>query len=222
MKVRQWIRQALFGNLVLKVLSLALAVLLFIVVHSERQSVVQGNVGVSYSAPAGRVLESKPPATLLVGVSGPVSRLQRFRIDDLAAVSIDLTDVKEGYFRFRDELLALPPGLRVAFVRPPGFTVRFEPTMQRRLPLRLMVVGDPAPGHRVTGRHVRPSRVMVHGPRSAVQGLSELRTDAVAIDGADTTQVRRVRIPTPTGVEVEGGAEVEATVEIGKAKDSAR
>src|SRR5512143_4040226 len=115
MKLRLWLREALFGNLLLKVLSLALAVLLFIVVHSERQSVVQGNVGVSYSVPAGRALEIKPPATLHVGVSGPVSRLQRFRIDDLGVVTIDLTEVKEGYFKFRDELLGLPPGLRVAF-----------------------------------------------------------------------------------------------------------
>jgi YbbR domain-containing protein len=214
MRIGQWIRQALFGNLLLKVLSVALAVVLFIVVHSEKQSVVQGTVGVSYSSPAGRLLESKPPATLLVGVAGPVSRLQRFHIEELPAVSIDLTDVKEGYFKFREELLALPSGLRLAFVRPDGFTVRYEPTLQRRLALRLMVQGEPGAGFRVAGRRVRPSRIMVTGPRSVVQGLSELRTDPVAIDGADTTQVRRVRIAVPSGVQIEGGVEVEATVEI--------
>jgi YbbR domain-containing protein len=218
--MRRRLLQALRRNLLLKVISLGLAVLLYVVVHSEKQSLVQGAVGVSYSPPAGKALAVKPPASLLVGVAGPVSRLQRFRIEDVPAVSIDLSGEKEGYFKFRDELLSLPVGLRVAFIRPDGFTVRFEPPLQRRLSVRLMVQGEPAAGFQVVGRKVRPSRAMINGPRSEVQAISELQTEAVNIDGANTTQLRTVRLATlPPGVRVEGARLFEVTVEIGARKE---
>ena len=78
-----WVRRAVFSNLALKLLSLALAALLFVLVHSEKHAPAQGGVPVTYGIPPGKVLVTKPPAVLRVGVTGPVSRVQRFRFEDL-------------------------------------------------------------------------------------------------------------------------------------------
>jgi YbbR domain-containing protein len=212
---RGWLRRALLRNLALKLISLALALLLFVVVHSERQSLVQGALSVSYVPPSVKLLAQQPPATLRVGVTGPQSRIQRFRLEDLGPITIDLTAAREGYFRFKEDALALPIGLRVAFIRPDGFQVRFAELRTREVPVRLEVQGQPAAGYRVVGRRARPAQVTVTGARYTLDSpLFKLRTDPIGIDGADGSRAEQLRVAIPAGVLKIEPPSVEGSVEI--------
>jgi YbbR domain-containing protein len=214
MTMRGWIRRAIFSNLVLKLLSLALAVLLFVVVHSERQATAQAVVNVDYTVPSGKVLASKPPTSVRIAVTGPLSRLQRFRVDELGPVNVDLSSASEGYFKFGDDLLAVPMGLKVVSIRPEGFNLHFEPTYRRALPVHLELEGEPAEGYRVTGRAVRPQRVTASGPRRLVSALAVLHTEPLSLAGSNQSLREKVTVLMPPGVQQVEPATVEASITI--------
>lgn len=216
-----WLRRALLSNLVLKLVSLALAVLLFVVVHSEKQATTQTSIDVAYTLPPGQLLSTRPPATVRVGVVGPISRLQRFRTEELGPLTLDLTNAKEGYFKFSDDLLVLPAGLKVAFIRPEGFQLRFEPIHRRLLPVHLELEGRPAEGFRVTARSVRPSRVMVSGARRVLAGLGLLHTQPLSLEGADQSLREWVAVMAPPGVHQIEPESVEAHVTVAAVQSEA-
>lgn len=196
-----WVRRVLLRDLALKLISLALAVVLFAVVRSERHSLTQGSVTVTFKVPSGRVLVSRPPDTLRLGVTGPISRLQRFRFEDISPVTIDLTEASDGYYHFRPDQLPLPVGLKLSFVRPEGFQVKLEPVFQRILPVRLQMEGRAAEGYRIVSRSVTPARATVSGIRRTVSQLGALRTDPVVVDGANSSLDEKVRVVVPPGAQ---------------------
>jgi YbbR domain-containing protein len=212
--MKHGVRRAILRNLTLKIISVGLAVLLFVVVHSEKHSLVQGTVELSFSVPAGKLLSTKPPAVLRVGVTGPASRIQRFRFEDLGPLSVDLTGVQEGFFKFRESLFTLPVGLKVAHIRPEGFLLRFEPTVERQVSVRLRLEGQPAPGFRLLGRHVRPPRVTVSGPRSVVSSLAQLATVPMSLEGAVTSRTETVQLDLPPHLAQARPGAVEVSLEI--------
>jgi hypothetical protein len=216
-----WLRRSLLSNLVLKLVSLALAVLLFVVVHSEKQATTQASIDVAYTLPPGQLLSTRPPTTVRVGVVGPISRLQRFRSEELGSLTLDLTNAREGYFKFNDDMLVLPAGLKVAFIRPGGFQLRFEPAHRRMLPVHLELEGRPAEGYRVTARSVRPSRVMVSGPRRVVAGLGLLHTQPLSLEGADHSLREWVAVMAPPGVHKIEPESVEAQVTVAAVQSEA-
>ncbi len=214
--MKHWVRRVLLKNLVLKILSVALAVLLFAVVHSEKSSMAQGDVAVSYSLPAGKLLLNKPPAVLRIGVIGPTFRLQRFRFEDVAAVTVNLNDVREGELKFRDEGVVLPAGLKVAFIRPESFLVRYEPILRRRLPVHLVLRGEAAAGFRILVQAVRPARVTISGARSVVKSLSAVPTEPLIMDEPTASFTQKVALaPLPQGAKMDEDPRLEAIVTIG-------
>ncbi len=213
--MRRRLGAALTRNLPLKLISIVLAVLLYLVVHSEKQSLVQGVVSLRYQLPAGQLLTQKPPETLRIGVSGALSRVQRFRIEDIPPLTVDLAKARPGYFRFPDDLVPLPVGLKLTFARPEGFALHFEALQTRELPVRLELSGQPANGFRVAARRVSPATVKLSGPRAVVRSATlKLRTELLSIEGAEATRVVTLKVLAPPGVSSLEPSEVEATVEI--------
>jgi YbbR domain-containing protein len=157
----------------------------------------------------------KPPETLRIGVTGPLSRVQRFRIEDIPPITVELGQAGPGYFRFPEDLVPLPVGLKIAFARPEGFQLGFEATETRELPVRLELHGHPATGFRITTRRLSPATVRVSGPKALIRSSQlKLRTEPLSIEGAYATRVENLRIVAPLGVTGLDPSELEATIEI--------
>jgi YbbR domain-containing protein len=214
--MKHWVRRAVFRNLTLKIVSLALALLLFVVVHSEKHSLAQGTVELTFSLPPGKLLAIKPPAVLRVGVTGPVSRVQRFRFEDLSPVSVDLAGAQNGFFKFPESLFTLPVGLKVAYIRPDGFQLRFEATVEREVPVRIKLEGEPAPGYGLIGRQVRPSRVTIRGPRSVVTSVVYVATDPVSLEGVVGSRTETVPLALPPQLAEAKPTSVQVALEIAR------
>ena len=209
------LRGVLFNNFSLKLISLALASLLFIAVRSEKDSLAQGSVKLAMTPPPGRMLAEEPPSSLRITVSGPTSRMQHFRFEDLADVSIDLSGISEGFFKFNEDLVKLPAGLRVTAIRPSGFRVRYEPLTIRILPVKVVLQGQVAAGFQVAGHSVKPATVEVRGPKSAVLPLAQVRLRPVSVDKADNTLVLRASLmPMANEVTARPANGLEVTVRI--------
>ncbi len=101
------------------------------------------------------------------------------------------------------DIRQLPPGIHVT-VLDEWVQVVLEPKLERAVPVKVAVEGDPATGYEVVRIVATPPRVRVTGPRSRVEALEQVVTDTVSIEGASVTRVfRGLPVAAPEGVSQE-------------------
>lgn len=182
--LRRALRRAFLDELPLKIVSMVIAVTLFVIVRSERDAATGVTVKVVYTLPSDRVLVSDPASEVRVAVRGSWTRLSRLDDRALEPIRVDLQRRGDGVFQFEDGMVKLPPGLRVVSITPPEVTLRFEPRISREVPIEPVLGGQPADGFRVGKLRVEPERVRVDGARSTVEALTRVRTRPIPIAGA--------------------------------------
>ena len=183
-RVSQWV----FGNVWLKLLSLGLALLLWMVVSGEEM--VERGLRVPLEltqVPAGVELLGDVPTTVDVRVRGASGTLSRVGPGDVVAV-IDLHTVRPGrrLFPLTPEQVRVPFGVEIMQVLPSTVTMAFEPSASRDVPVMPAVEGRPAPGYVVGALSTEPRTVAVIGPESAVKRTTEVVTEPVSVAGANT------------------------------------
>jgi YbbR domain-containing protein len=178
----------MFGNAWLKLLSLGLALLLWMVVSGEEM--VERGLRVPLEltqVPNGLELLGEVPATVDVRVRGGSSTLSRVGTGDVVAV-LDLRTAQSGrrLFPLTPEQVRVPFGVEIVQVLPSAVTMAFERSASRELPIAPAVDGRPAPGFMVGPLVAEPRSVEVIGPESAVKRATEVVTEPVSIAGART------------------------------------
>jgi len=130
-------------------------------------------------------------------------------------VFIDLSQTREGYFKFSPDLIKLPRGLNVTSIRPPGAMVRYETVSVRTIPVSSTVQGQVASGYQIVQHTVSPALVEVRGPRQVVLALKQVSTRPVSVEGAKATLVQRVGLmQLPPNVIARPGDDLTVTVEV--------
>jgi YbbR domain-containing protein len=175
-----------FRHVGLKVLSVALAVLLWLVVSGE-ETVERGlRVPLELQqVPGGLELTGEVPATVDVRVRGASGTLSRVSTGDVVAV-LDLRSARSGrrLFPLTPDQVRAPFGVEVVQVQPSALAMAFEPSASRQVPVVPAVDGRPAPGYVVGPMTADPKAVEVIGPESAVRRVTEALTEPVSVSGA--------------------------------------
>jgi YbbR domain-containing protein len=175
-----------FRNFWLKLLSVGLALLLWMVVSGE-ETVERGlRVPLELTqVPAGLELLGEVPATVDVRVRGASGTLSRVATGDVVAV-LDLHAVQAGrrLFPLTPDQVRVPFGVAIVQVMPSAVTMAFEQSASREVPIVPAVDGRPAPGYVVGPLSAEPRVVDVIGPESAVKRVSEVLTEPVSVAGA--------------------------------------
>jgi YbbR domain-containing protein len=178
----------LFRNVWLKLLSVGLALLLWMVVSGE-ETVERGlRVPLELTqVPAGLELLGDVPATVDVRVRGASGTLSRVGAGDVVAV-LDLHTAQSGrrLFPLTPDQVRVPFGAEIMQVMPSAVTMAFEPSASREVPIVPAVDGRPAPGYVVGPLSAEPRVVDVIGPESAVKRATEVLTEPVSVAGAST------------------------------------
>jgi YbbR domain-containing protein len=175
-----------FRHAGLKLLSLGLAVLLWMVVAGEET--VERGLRVPLELvqfPAGLELQGEPPALVDVRVRGASSTLSRVGPGDIVAV-LDLRGARPGrrLFQLSPEQVRTPFDVQVVQVSPASVAMVFENSASQQVPISPSIEGTPAPGYVVGKVTVEPKTVEVTGPESAVNQATEAVTEAVSVAGA--------------------------------------
>jgi YbbR domain-containing protein len=182
----------LFGNLWLKLLSIGLALMLWMVVSGE-ETVERGlRVPLELTqVPAGLELLGDVPATVDVRVRGASGTLSRVAAGEVVAV-LDLHTAQSGrrLFPLTPEQVRVPFGVEIVQVLPSAVTMAFEMSASREVPIVPSVDGRPAPGFVIGPLTAEPRLVEIIGPDSAVKRATEVVTEPVSVAGA-TTQVKQ-------------------------------
>ena len=206
-----------FRHIGLKLVSVAIAVLLWMVIAGE-ETVERGlRVPLELQQfPPGLELLGDVPTTADVRVRGVSGTLSRISPGDIVAV-LDLRGARAGerLFHLTPEQVRAPFGVEVVQVTPPTVAVVFEKAASRNVPIKPATEGRPAAGYIVGKTTADPPTVEVVGPESAVRRVTDALTEPVSVAGAVRPVQETVTVGTlDPAVRVKTQRTVQVTVQI--------
>lgn len=188
-----------FRHIGLKLLSVGLAVALWMAVSGERTVERMFRVPLELQQfPAGLELQGEVPSTVEVRVRGASGSLARLDPADVIA-EIDMRGAHPGRRLFPLPLsqVRAPFDVQVLQVTPSSIAMVLEPTAGREVPIEPTIDGKPAPGFVVAKVTCDPTTVDVVGPESSVKRLTEALTEPVSVAGARTAVRQNVVLGLP-------------------------
>lgn len=220
---------AIFRHAGLKLLSVVLAALMWLLVSGERIVERSMRIPLEFTNLSSDLeLVGETPTVVDVRVRGSSGALNRISAGELIAM-IDLTSARQGQrlFNVTGSDVRTPFGVEVMQVSPSTLPMRFERSASKVVPIVPAVDGRPAEGYAAGRASAQPSTVEIVGPESAVESLTEATTEPVSVEGASADVVEtvtvgaadpsvRLRQPMNTTVTVAvASASVEWAVEVG-------
>ena len=173
----------IFENWLLKLISLAFAVVLWFFVMGESRMEVNHIVPLEYvNLPEGLMIASEVPTSVALRISGPRALQVNLDQEDIG-LRVDLQDLSAGVTSFKrlDETLDIPGGLKITRISPSYVDVKLEKVRERGVPVRVVLTGDPAPGFLVKSAKATPDRVVVIGAESEIKAVSEVVTEGIDV-----------------------------------------
>jgi YbbR domain-containing protein len=207
----------LFRNLSLKVVSVVLAALLWLIVSGERTVERALRIPLEFTnIPAQLELVGEPPTVVDVRVRGASGTLGRLSAGDMAAV-LDVRTPRPGQrlYHLTGSEVRAPFGVDVVQVSPSTIALFFERSSAKTVAVQPVLEGQPAEGYVVDKVTADPARVEVVGPASALKELMYAVTEAVSVEGASTTVTESVTVgPADPTVRLRGPQTARVTVTI--------
>jgi YbbR domain-containing protein len=170
----------------LKLLSLAISIVLWLVVTGQNQPVTAHlNVQLNFIRPPALEISNDPPRTVDVMLTGSRNKLDDLTKLDLVA-TVDISDQHAGerVLRLADKAqIPLPQGVKVDGFQPSAVPVRLEPIIERQVPIEAKLEGKPADGYEVYSVRTSKGSVTLRGPESHVLALQKVQTESVWLSG---------------------------------------
>jgi YbbR domain-containing protein len=200
----------------LKIVSLILAIMLWMAIANQASSEIGLEVPLEYrNIPSQLEITGDMTSTVQVRLRGSPNIIKDITAKDVS------TTVDLGKMRTGDKIVALSPqnvqapfGAEVIRVNPSSVRFSLERTLAKTVPIVAKIVGQAADGYEVGAVSVSPGAVEVEGPESRVNTLASIATVAIRIDRRQTHLEQtadldvpdpqiRLQHPTPISVHVE-------------------
>ena len=210
-----------FRHIGLKVISIALAALLWLVVSGEQIGERALRIPLEFTnMPAQLELVGEPANVVDVRVRGSSGALSRIAAGELVAV-IDLKTARPGQrlFHLVGADVRVPFGVEVMQVAPSNVYMTFEPSASKTVPVVPEVEGEPAPGFEIGTVTAEPATVEIVGPTSAVSAMTSALTEPISAAGASSpiTESVTVGVPDPS-VRLKDPGQVRVVVNVSPAQ----
>ena len=219
----EWLKHTLLDNFILKLVSLLLAIGLWLAVASAPPAAIEMRVPIEFrNLPENLEIDSASFTEAQVRLRGPERVLHGIAPADVRA-EVDLSDVQPGErtFDLTSRQVHVPYDVEVEQIIPGQFHLSFDIRETRTVEVHPRVTGNFARGLQVAQVLANPSTITVVGPRRRVDALEAATTDPVDASGtisraSFTTQVFvgdplvQVVHPAPIRVTVIMGRDAEA------------
>ncbi|HEX6719049.1 MAG TPA: CdaR family protein [Pyrinomonadaceae bacterium] len=174
----------------LKLLSLAIAIVLWLLVTGQNQPVTAHvNVQLNFIRPQSLEISNDPPRTVDVMLTGSRNKLDDLTSLDLVA-TVDISDQRAGerVLRLADKAqITLPQGIKVDGFQPSAIPIRLEEILERQVSVDPKLEGKPADGYEVYALNPNKNSVTVRGPASRVNTLQKIPTESIYVTGRNET-----------------------------------
>ncbi|HXZ31302.1 MAG TPA: CdaR family protein [Terriglobales bacterium] len=214
--LHKFLRDKLLHNLGLKLLSLALAVGLWLALAGEPLSEVAVDVPIAMdNMPANLDISSVAIPKAQVRLRGPERIIRGLQPSDVFA-EIDLNGVKPGERTF-DLKVHRPRNLTIVQVVPGNVHLAFDVHLTRTIPVQPRVIASFGNTYQIGRIQSEPATVNISGPKQHVEAIESATTDAIDVNGESgiRTFVRNAYVSDPL-VQVAGADPVRITVTIEK------
>jgi YbbR domain-containing protein len=166
-----------------KMLSLGIAVVLWIFVANEPELAEFANAPVQFKGlPDGIEISSGAVESVTLELRGPSSELRSLDQPRGYAVVLDMSRVEPGErtFSITHDDVRLPRGIRLVRAIPSQLRFDFERRTARSIPVDVRF-GPPPPGYEITGFSVTPRTLRIVGPQSRVEQMKAAVTDPIDV-----------------------------------------
>jgi YbbR domain-containing protein len=184
--MKDFFRRHVVHNFGIKLLSLALAVGLWLAVTRDPVAEVAVEVPIEFrNIPENLEINTESVPRAEIRVRGPQRIVRRLQPSDIYA-EIELSGMKPGErtFDLTAQQVHQPRELEVVQVIPSQFHLIFDTRLIRQVPVRPRVVGNFAEGYRIGQVDVEPAAISIGGPRKRVEAVESAITDAIDASGA--------------------------------------
>jgi YbbR domain-containing protein len=206
---------ALAENWPAKVLSVALALILF--VFHEMSTLTTRTIIVPLAIETNSALTpgSAYPVNVRVRLRGESDGVKLIRENDIEAY-LDLSrHESDGQYRapvqIRRKGSALIPEPLEITVNPLEVSVNLEKRISKTIPLAASIQGNAAAGFELVSFSVSPAEITISGPLRIMEALNDMKTDPVDIDGRknDFNVMVNIANPNPLLLSIRGDAYAE-------------
>lgn len=185
-RAEKLLRRIFIEDWSLKLLSLAIAIVLWMLVTGQNQPVTAHvNVQLNFIRPPALEISNDPPRTVDVMLTGSRNKLDDLTSLDLVA-TVDISDQRSGerILRLADKAkIALPQGIKVDGFQPSAIPIRLEEIVERQVGVDPKLEGKPADGFEVYSVFPNKGSVAVRGPASRVNALQKVATESIWLAG---------------------------------------
>lgn len=184
----------LTSNLGTKLISVAIAVVLWMIVLGSRNVEATKEVPLEIITPTDLVPANEVPDRIAFRLSGPKAFLRAVLDRKEEPIRVNLSGAKAGLvtYRFFSDNIRVPIGVKVLSINPTSVLIKLEPLKKREVPLKLELRGSVPEGFRITKVEVRPERVRLKGPESRLDAIGELPSVPIDVSGLHQSVDREV------------------------------
>jgi YbbR domain-containing protein len=125
----------------------------------------------------------------------------RFLAQEELAVLVDLRNREYGQsltVPLELDAVRAPGGVRPTYIRPAEVTITMDQEVDRLVPVRAHIQGEPPAGYEVEEIVVNPQQVTVSGPRQRLQAIEAIRTTPIEMEGRLQSFTLRVPLVAPS------------------------
>jgi YbbR domain-containing protein len=220
LSVGNFFREYVLKNLPFKLVSLAIAIMLWWAVGRDQPIDIPMTVRLEFQhAPTNLEINSDYPFETRVTLRGPERLLQGLNPSAVHAV-LDLQGAGPGErtFELTPQDIHVPRNVKVVLpIVPSQFHISFDHSATRSVPVQPRVIGTLLSGYGITEVTADPSTVTIMGPAKRVQAIQTAMTDPVDATGVvgKATFITHAYVNDPL-VRVQTVGPVHVTVDTGK------
>lgn len=183
--IANFFRKYVLHNLPFKLVSLAIAILLWWAVGRDQPIEMQLTVPLEFqNAPSNLDINSSYPFETRVTLRGPERLLRGLNVSEVSAV-LDLHDAGPGQrtYDLTPQHVRVPHNVQVVQIVPSQFHISFDQDVTRSVPVQPRVIGTLLSGYGITRVTADPASIAIVGPSKRVDAIQTALTDPVDATG---------------------------------------
>lgn len=195
------------NNIGVKIISIAVAVILWIVVLGSRIVEVTKDIPVEIITPADIIPANEVVERVAFRLSGPKAFLRAIldRKEDPIRINLEGSKPNLITYRFFSDSIRLPIGVKVLSINPAAVLIKLEYLRRREIPVRPFLRGSPPEGFKIIKTEIKPSTIKIKGAESRVDSLTEILSTPIDVSYLKQSIERDVGLElTKLGVQLEG------------------
>lgn len=187
----RWVWSAFEYQFFLKVLSVVIAIALWVVVFGSRTIEITKEVPFEVVMGDDQILIEGVPDKISFRLTGPKAFLRSItnRIED--PIRANIRELKTGVFTHRiySDSIKLPLGVKVQSINPNVIQLKVEELKRKMVAVKLSTVGESPAGYKVVRTEVLPPQIRVKGPRNRVTPLTALPSLPIVLSTIHETTI---------------------------------